>query len=166
MTGWPVIDRALFPIVLTNRDTDENGSDGVSGSTPVADSRVSRRRWSKVRARSSQGRKTPTDSYDVYIHSDAWRLSPARLAELLASDGRCRICNDGGSTTILHVHHRTYERLGCELADDLTTLCEPCHVVVTAMQRERAAARRSLPDPIDLPTSGNRTLVDNLEGRP
>ena len=105
-------------------------------------------------------------SYAAYIKSDAWHFSPARLAELLASGGKCRICNDGSPTTLLHVHHRTYERLGCEIVSDLTTFCEPCHDMVTAMQRGRATVHRPMPKPIDLPeTSGNRTLVDSLEVR-
>lgn len=37
---------------------------------------------------------------------------------------RCQLCNRGGE---LHVHHRTYERFGAEMEDDLTVLCAGCH---------------------------------------
>lgn len=34
---------------------------------------------------------------------------------------------EGSETSRLHVHHRTYERLGEELPEDLVVLCEVCH---------------------------------------
>ena len=125
----------------------------------------------KSRRRSSDGGSNEHDTiggrsvtYAAFIRSDAWRFSPARSAELLASGGRCRICGEGEPATRLHVHHRTYVRLGCELPGDLTTLCEPCHDGVTAMLRGRTISSRRLPEPIDLPqTSSHRVLVDSLE---
>jgi len=48
-----------------------------------------------------------------------------RRKESLDRDNRrCRVCN---SDFPLEVHHRTYTRWGWEIADDLTTLCGPCH---------------------------------------
>lgn len=76
-------------------------------------------------------------NYYTYIISNQWRDNPARLAELKASGFRCRICNASEADVRLEVHHRTYERLGCERADDLTTLCRDCHYVVTDMLRRR-----------------------------
>ena len=100
--------------------------------------------------------------YESYIRSDAWRFAPARLAELLASGGRCRICNAGSTAATLTVHHRCYDRLGCELADDLTTVCGECHDGVTDMLRRRSNASRALPEPLDLPKpSIERLLVDS-----
>ena len=55
---------------------------------------------------------------------------------------RCRLCN---SPDTLQAHHRTYERFGHELLDDVTTLCEPCHVVVTDYQRRTRYTVRALP---------------------
>lgn len=47
-------------------------------------------------------------------------------AQALARDGhRCVMCNDSGC---LNVHHRTYERWGCEWLEDVTTLCSSCHL--------------------------------------
>ena len=40
------------------------------------------------------------------------------------ADYRCQVCN---SPHDLHVHHRTYERVGHEDPADLTVLCMWCH---------------------------------------
>lgn len=60
--------------------------------------------------------------YYQYLQSPEW----ARLRELKLkqADGRCQLCN---SNKALHVHHRTYERLGRERLVDLTVLCADCH---------------------------------------
>ena len=82
------------------------------------------------------------DHYRNYICSHEWRSSTGRLQELAAALGRCRLCNVHSDDAVIHVHHRTYERFGCEWASDLTTLCEECHDVVTNMLRARRYARR------------------------
>ena len=80
--------------------------------------------------------------YRDYIGSNAWRTRPARLAELEASDFRCRICFAQASAEApLEVHHRTYARFGRELVGDLTALCRPCHHTITDMLRRRRYAR-------------------------
>ena len=75
--------------------------------------------------------------YVQYIGSAAWRQSPARLEEIEASGRRCRLCNADSGQDQLQVHHRTYERLYAELAEDLTTLCARCHLDVTSILRAR-----------------------------
>jgi hypothetical protein len=40
---------------------------------------------------------------------------------------QCVVCGRTQENTILHCHHRTYERLGFEDFEDLVTLCEECH---------------------------------------
>ena len=60
--------------------------------------------------------------YAEYLQSDAWR--ERRDAALERAGHRCQLCN---SDAPLHVHHRTYDRLGAELPQDLTVLCEHCH---------------------------------------
>jgi hypothetical protein len=81
-------------------------------------------------------------AYFAYIRSEDWRQSPARLAELTASGGRCRLCDRGEPLTRIHAHHRSYERLGRELPSDLTALCIECHEVVTPhVRRVRREAR-------------------------
>jgi 5-methylcytosine-specific restriction endonuclease McrA len=64
-------------------------------------------------------------NYDEYIRSDAWK-SRAAKARRRAGD-RCQVCNSDQRP--LHVHHRTYERLGNEKPHDLTALCAECHAL-------------------------------------
>ncbi|MDE5444403.1 hypothetical protein GWG65_23720 [Bradyrhizobium sp. CSA207] len=90
------------------------------------------------------------DRYLRYIASSAWRNNPARLAELEASGMRCRICNASAEEAELQVHHRTYERLEHELAEDLTTLCAGCHLDFTLILRGRRYASR-IPKRADVP---------------
>lgn len=60
--------------------------------------------------------------YEAYLQSPEWR---ERRRRTLERDGyRCRVCN---SPDNLDAHHRTYERFGEELDEDLTTLCRRCH---------------------------------------
>jgi 5-methylcytosine-specific restriction endonuclease McrA len=81
--------------------------------------------------------------YAKYIRSALWRNNPARLAELAASGGRCRTCNEAAPNVELQVHHRTYARLGAEVVGDLTTLCVECHRVITDLIRRRRYRFRS-----------------------
>lgn len=60
--------------------------------------------------------------YDEYLKSDAWNERRGLLLERFSH--KCQVC---GSSTRLHIHHRTYERLGNERMEDLTVLCEACH---------------------------------------
>lgn len=61
--------------------------------------------------------------YAAYLQSDHWRS--LRRWALERAGARCQLCNTSEET--LHVHHRTYERLGAELPQDLTVLCASCH---------------------------------------
>lgn len=60
--------------------------------------------------------------YQDYLRTSEWQRR--RTMAINAADARCQLCN---STNRLHVHHRTYERRGCELPTDLTVLCADCH---------------------------------------
>lgn len=62
------------------------------------------------------------DYYHAYLKSATWQ---AKANEAKRRAGyRCQVCN---SPERLEAHHRTYERLGCELPADLTVLCAVCH---------------------------------------
>ena len=61
-------------------------------------------------------------NYYEYIKSAEWK-SKADAAKERAG-GRCQVCNKTGN---LNAHHRTYERLGKELPEDITVLCRDCH---------------------------------------
>lgn len=65
--------------------------------------------------------------YSDYLKTDEWDELRRRTKE---RDGyRCILCN---SSEQLQVHHRTYERVGSESIDDLSTICDPCHDLFTA----------------------------------
>lgn len=65
-------------------------------------------------------------NYHEYIESPAWKAKADERREL--DLGMCRVC--GINTGALPVHHRTYERLGCEVMIDLMTVCVPCHQAI------------------------------------
>ncbi|MEP6977595.1 MAG: hypothetical protein ABI948_06035 [Thermoleophilia bacterium] len=61
-------------------------------------------------------------SYQDYLQTPEWReraeATKARFG------GRCALCDADES---LEAHHRTYDRVGHELPEDLTALCSDCH---------------------------------------
>lgn len=63
-------------------------------------------------------------AYPAYLQTPEWKARRARAIE--RAGGRCetRLC---GSPEHLEVHHKTYERLGCEADADLVVLCISCH---------------------------------------
>ena len=73
--------------------------------------------------------KTP---YHEYLQSEHWQS--IRKAALKAADNRCQLCY---SDLRLEVHHRTYERRGCELLSDLTVLCHRCHAQFHGIYEEK-----------------------------
>lgn len=64
-------------------------------------------------------------NYDEYIKSPEWEKTSRKAKE--RAGYRCQLCNRKGSYSTLHTHHRTYERLGLELDEDLIVLCNSCH---------------------------------------
>lgn len=64
-------------------------------------------------------------NYTEYIKSDEWKKKADAAKEY--ADNRCQLCNTEGTKIQLHAHHRTYERLGSELPEDITVLCAKCH---------------------------------------
>lgn len=67
-------------------------------------------------------------AYEVYLRSQRWREFRTAMLDLV--DGTCERCGireDESRLLVLDVHHATYERLGCELPDDVFVLCRPCH---------------------------------------
>ncbi len=61
-------------------------------------------------------------AYEKYIQSPEWRIR-ADMAKYRAGF----LCQSCGKTSDLQAHHRTYERLGHELPDDIEVLCSECH---------------------------------------
>lgn len=60
--------------------------------------------------------------YEEYLHTEHWAI--VRKAALDRAGWKCQLCNAAKS---LQVHHRTYERLGCEWDSDVIALCGRCH---------------------------------------
>ncbi len=65
--------------------------------------------------------------YQEYLKTDHWQKM--RKAALERADHRCQACY--AKDVQLDVHHRTYERLGEELPEDLFVLCHVCHEAIT-----------------------------------
>ena len=63
--------------------------------------------------------------YRDYLRTPEWRVT--RAAALERAGHSCSL--DVTHTEELEVHHRTYERLGRELAADLVVLCQVCHAL-------------------------------------
>lgn len=62
-------------------------------------------------------------TYAKYLTSSHWRK--IRKSAVDRAGGRCMLCNRDEES--LHVHHRTYERLGKEDPMDLIVLCATHH---------------------------------------
>ena len=92
--------------------------------------------------------------YKEYLQTPHWKRK--REEKVRAAGLRCQLCNRGSVT--LNVHHRTYERLGEELEEDLTVLCHDCHS--TFHEHRRLAGRTRGSKPADLKL---RTVVPGAE---
>ena len=65
--------------------------------------------------------------YIEYLSSDEWK--ELRNDALEWASYRCAICYKPQPPHSLHVHHRTYDRVGNEDLSDLTVLCVDCHIL-------------------------------------
>lgn len=70
--------------------------------------------------------------YRAYLKSPEWRSKRAKVLD--RAGGWCERCR---TRRALHIHHKTYARLGDEKLTDLEALCAGCHV-------------REHPDKVDL----------------
>jgi 5-methylcytosine-specific restriction endonuclease McrA len=72
------------------------------------------------------GVEAPSPSYKEwyrkYLESPEWRTRADAAKARFGN--RCALCN---SDDRLEAHHRTYERVGEELVEDLVPLCVDCH---------------------------------------
>lgn len=74
--------------------------------------------------------------YRAYLKSTHWKQLKIDTKRKLKKQGlkRCYVCKYKEK---LHLHHRTYRRLGQELPDDLVCLCRRCHRKVHFIVKER-----------------------------
>ena len=64
-------------------------------------------------------------SYHKYLQSNHWKKKRQDFLESKLYKNGCEICN---STKKINIHHKTYKRIGNEKLNDLTALCEECHL--------------------------------------
>ena len=78
-------------------------------------------------------------NYGRYLQSGAWRKKADTCKK--RAGYRCQTCNRSNKQVRLEAHHRTYERLGYEIPEDLICLCRDCHKAVTDVRRTIAIVR-------------------------
>lgn len=64
-------------------------------------------------------------SYLEYLQSDLWKQKKVEALSVMGNF--CKIC---GSKKNINVHHRSYDRIGEELVEDLSILCKSCHKMI------------------------------------
>lgn len=84
--------------------------------------------------------RKPWVSYNAYINSAKWQ-EKRRLA-LAKADFTCVKCKKRRIMG-LHVHHKTYKRLGNERLSDLQVLCESCHMLKHTTAKQPAKTKKS-----------------------
>lgn len=80
-----------------------------------------------LRHRDDTGENWPADRWTGSDRREYYKTSlwASRRDIVLNRDKYCcQFCN---STLLLCIHHRTYERFGCESPEDLITICSVCH---------------------------------------
>ena len=79
------------------------------------------------------------ERYNEVIGSLRWKAIKARL--ISERGAKCQTCR---AAVLLDLHHKTYERLGRELDEDLELLCRKCHDKAdetrAAIGRQRSSA--------------------------
>ncbi len=70
-------------------------------------------------------RKEFNSLYEDYLRSAEWQEKRSPVME--HAKGKCEVCESNEATD---VHHNTYERLGAELPEDLSAVCNFCHNVL------------------------------------
>ena len=82
--------------------------------------------------------------YNKVLRSARWRDMKARLLRFRGErcEGCPKVFASGAGKKNLSLHHRTYDRLGHELDEDVQLLCENCHEKADR-ERERQGKERS-----------------------
>jgi 5-methylcytosine-specific restriction endonuclease McrA len=75
-------------------------------------------------------------SYRHYLRSEHW--SRVRIRQIKEKGYICELCK---SRNKLALHHKTYERLGAELVEDLQWLCRGCHRKVHNIKKRKRKSK-------------------------
>lgn len=73
-----------------------------------------------------------SSEYRQYIASERWLQRRKLFLSAHQNCNRCGISSDEALKVYdqrLHVHHKNYQHIGCELDDDLEALCRRCHEI-------------------------------------
>lgn len=81
------------------------------------------------------------NQYYDYMQSRHWRLKKAAFKKSKLYFGRCHVCKSDEKG--LHIHHKTYTRVGKEHLSDLVCLCEKCHYELHDLMNEKDKSKRS-----------------------
>jgi 5-methylcytosine-specific restriction endonuclease McrA len=73
-------------------------------------------------------------TYREYLKSAHWQSLRERKKTRDADRRKCLICKE---TQSLHLHHKTYKRLGKEYLGDVIWLCKDCHYLVHQIMKKR-----------------------------
>jgi 5-methylcytosine-specific restriction endonuclease McrA len=76
--------------------------------------------WNATPDRVAELRRMP---YEQYLKTPEWQYRRHQM--ICFRERKCERCRR--FSVQLHVHHRSYKRLGNEDPDDLEVLCEDCH---------------------------------------
>lgn len=75
------------------------------------------------------------DSYRQYLRSEHW----ADVRRRFWASNLPKTCGGCGAGRGLHLHHRTYKRIGAEWLTDLILVCADCHNAVHDFENRTGA---------------------------
>jgi 5-methylcytosine-specific restriction endonuclease McrA len=117
--------------------TDEEWGERIGAPPEPGPGRDERITWFLPRRLTAdERRRLASMTYEQYLGTRHWRQRRER--SLVLADHRCERC---GARSTLQVHHRTYERLGEELDEDLEVLCDRCHAAEHGITNEPSPAK-------------------------
>jgi hypothetical protein len=99
------------------------------------------------------------EGYDKYLESSHWiefRKGAFAAQRKRLGFNCCEKCTEDKKQlpgVILVLHHLTYERLGCELLEDVLIVCKDCHDKIHGRDAQNQKRSRTFDDCV--PSSGN-----------
>lgn len=87
----------------------------------------------RIEGRESRLRALGYSDYGSYISSTRWATKRREYWDDPDLPKACGVC--GTDEAPLPLHHRTYERVGCERLEDLVPVCPNCHALIHELER-------------------------------